>query len=103
MTDTPSSGAGADARVRGIADALAGVIVNHVDKPLSADKADTIFAAAGAAPTAPTAAKSAAQSSTILAAITGAGPALVLLADDAGRIVRGPALGPGRRRHGHVD
>ena len=40
----------------------------------------------------PGAAKPAVQSSTILAAITAAAPALVLLADDAGRIVHGPAL-----------
>ena len=93
MTDTAPPGAGADARVHGDPDALAALTIKHVDRPASSAEAAAIFAAAGPASTAPATAKPAAQSSTILAAITAAAPAVVLLADDASRIVHGPALG----------
>ncbi len=105
MTDTPSPGAGADARVHGTADALAGVTITHVDRSISPAYAEALLgpepplppratlAHEGTAPADLAAAKPAAQSSTILAAITAAAPALVLLADDAGRVVHGPALG----------
>ena len=43
MTDTPSPGASADARVHGTADALAGVTITHVDRPLSSAEADAAF------------------------------------------------------------
>ncbi len=106
MTDTPSPGAGADMRVRGTADALAALDIKHVERAIGAAEAEALLgpppppmpppatlAHEATAPDAPATAKPAAQSSTILAAITAASPALVLLADDAGRIAHGPALG----------
>ena len=93
MTDKPSSGAVANVRVHGDPDLVAALSSKHVDRPISPVAADAIFATAEPAPTAPIAAKPAAQCSTILAAITAAARALHLLADDAGRLVHGPALG----------
>ena len=53
MTDTPSPGASANARVHGTADALAALDITPVDRPIGTAVASDIFAAAEPAPVEP--------------------------------------------------
>ncbi len=91
MTDTPPPGAADAAHLHGDASALAKLDIRELDTPRPLSPAEAQAAFAVDAP-ARSPAKPAVQSSTIMAAITAAAPAVVLLADDIGRVVHGPAL-----------